>query len=136
MPYDGNGNLSLILDEDGNETSVRYDLNNRPVHIGYGDGKEASFRYDKRGALVEITDWNGITALERDALGRLAKVTDPAGRSVGYGYDPRGNVASVTYPDGSAVSYGYDGDNRLSLVTDAEGNETNIPTTRRAAFPA
>lgn len=122
--YDGNGNLSLILDEDGNETSVRYDLNNRPVHIGYGDGKEASFRYDKRGALVEITDWNGITALERDTLGRLAKVTDPAGRSVGYGYDPRGNVASVTYPDGSAVSYGYDGDNRLSLVTDAEGNET------------
>ncbi len=122
--YDGNGNLSLVLDEDGNQTSVRYDLNNRPVHIGYGDGKEASFRYDKRGALVEITDWNGTTALERDALGRLAKVTDPAGRSVGYGYDPRGNVASVTYPDGSAVSYGYDGDNRLSLVTDAEGNET------------
>ena len=111
---------------------MRYDLNNRPVHIGYGDGKEASFRYDKRGALVEITDWNGTTALERDALGRLAKVTDPAGRSVGYGYDPRGNVASVTYPDGSAVSYGYDGASSRMR----RGMRQSIPTTRRAAFPA
>ena len=42
--YDGNGNVVSILDEDGNETTVRYDLNNRPLGKCYRDCRESFFR--------------------------------------------------------------------------------------------
>ena len=119
--YDGNGNITAIMDEDQNQTTVRYDLNNLPVSMNYSDGKEAAFRYNKRGELVEIRDWNGVTYMERDVLGRLTKVTDPDGRNAGYGYDKVGNLTQITYPDGSTASYTYDGNRRLIQVTDVEG---------------
>ena len=118
--YDGNGNIITIRDEEAGETTVRYDLNNRPVRMGYSDGKEALFRYNKRGELVELTDWNGTATVEHDLLGRAVKVTDHEGRSASYGYDAAGSLASITYPDGSTVTYGYDGNNRLTTVTEGE----------------
>lgn len=119
--YDGYGNLTGILDEDGNETTVCYDLNNRPVGMCYSGGREASFRYNKRGGLVELKDWNGTVTMEYGVTGRLAKVTDHNGHSVAYTYDAAGNRTGITYPDGSTVLYAYDRDGRLTGVTDEEG---------------
>ena len=119
--YDGNGNLISILDEDQNQTTIRYDLNSRPVFMGCSDGREAAFRYNKRGELVEIRDWTGTALMERDLLGRLTKVTDPEGRTTGYAYDAAGNLSQTIYPDGSVASYAYDRNRRLTQVTDAEG---------------
>ncbi len=119
--YDGNGNLISILDEDQNQTTIRYDLNSQSVFMGYSDGREAAFRYNKRGELVEIRDWTGTALMERDLLGRLTKVTDPEGRTTGYAYDAAGNLSQTIYPDKSAASYAYDRNRRLTQVTDAEG---------------
>ena len=119
--YDGNGNLISILDEDQNQTTIRYDLNSQPVFMGYSDGREAAFRYNKRGELVEVRDWTGTALMERDLLGRLTKVTDPEGRTTGYVYDAAGNLSQTIYPDKSAASYAYDRNRRLTQVTDAEG---------------
>ena len=119
--YDGNGNLTSILDEEQNQTAIRYDLNSQPVFMGYGGGKEALFRYNKRGELVEIRDWTGTAVMERDKLGRLTKVTDPEGRTTGYAYDAAGNLTGTTYPDGSGTAYAYDRNRRLTKVTDPEG---------------
>ena len=119
--YDGNGNLSSMTDEDTNKTTVSYDLNNKPVHMAYSDGKEASFRYNKRGELVEISDWNGITSMEHDEVGRLTKVTDPDSRTVCYSYDGAGNITGITYPDGSVVNYAYDKNNRMTEAADKDG---------------
>lgn len=118
--YDGNRNVLTEIDEEENVTVVRYDLNNRPVYMGYDDGREAVLRYNKRGELVELQDWNGTAVMERDLLGRLTKVTDPKGRSTGYAYDAAGNRTGITYPDGSAVTFGYDKNGRLNKVTDGE----------------
>ena len=122
--YDGNGNIIVRLDEENNESSVRYDLNNRPVQIQYDDGKEVAFRYNKRGELVEMIDWNGMVTMERDKLGRITKVTDPDGYTTGYSYDGVGNRIGIQYPDGSKVSYAYDKNNRLTKVTDGDGQTT------------
>lgn len=122
--YDGNGNIVTILDEEKNETTVRYDLNNKPVQMCYSDGKTANFRYNKRGELVEMKDWNGTVSMEHDVLGRLTKVTDVQGRITGYAYDGAGNRTGISYPDGSVVRYAYDGNNRRKAVTDPEGKIT------------
>lgn len=119
--YDGNDNLISITDEEQQETTVSYDLNNRPISVVYGDGRMAALRYNKRGELVELQDWNGTTAMERDSLGRLTKVTDHNGRTTGFTYDGAGNRTGVTYPDGSAAAFAYDRNNRLVQVTDGEG---------------
>ena len=122
--YDGNGNLTGITDEEGNVTTVTYDLNNLPAKMCYSDGREAAFRYNKRGELVEMTDWNGTMSVERDVLGRVTGVTDHDGHVTGYSYDPAGNKTAIRYPDESVVNYTYDGSHRLTGVTDAEGRGT------------
>lgn len=124
--YDGNGNLIRVLDEEGQESTLTYDLNNRPLTLQYGKGKQAAFRYNKRGELVELKDWNGVTSFVHDAARRLTQVTDPDHFVTGYRYDGCGNVTSITYPDGSVVKYGFDRNNRMNKVTDAEGKETRF----------
>ena len=119
--YDGNDNMVSFTDEEGQETTVCYDLNNRPTALAYSDGRTVSFRYNRRGELVEMTDWNGTAAMERDILGRLVKVTDHNGRETGFTYDAAGNRTGITYPDGAAAVYAYDRNNRLVKVTDGEG---------------
>ncbi|MBO4999055.1 MAG: fibronectin type III domain-containing protein, partial [Lachnospira sp.] len=122
--YDGNGNYVAFTDEDGSETKVTYDLNNRPIQMNYSDGRAATFRYNKRGELVEMKDWNGTVSMERDRLGRLTKVTDHNGYVTGYSYDAMGNKTEIFYPDGSGVNYAYDKNNRLAAVTDTERKTT------------
>ena len=119
--YDGNDNVISFTDEEGQETTACYDLNNRPTALAYSDGRTVSFRYNLRGDLVEMTDWNGTAAMERDILGRLVKVTDHNGRETGFAYDGAGNRTGITYPDGTEAVYGYDRNNRLVKVTDGEG---------------
>lgn len=118
--YDGNDNMVSFTDEERQETTVRYDLNNRPTAMAYSDGRTVSFRYNRRGELVEMKDWNGTAAMERDVLGRLVKVTDHNGRETGFAYDAAGNRTKITYPDGTAAVYAYDRNNRLVKVTDGE----------------
>lgn len=62
--YDGNGSLVGITDEEGNVTTVTYDLNDQPVQMLYGDGRQAVFRYNKCGEMVEMQDWNGVMNME------------------------------------------------------------------------
>ena len=65
-----------------------------------------------------------------DELGRLATVTDPAGRVYTHGYDPNGNRESLAHPNGAETAYGYDALNRLTSLgtrrlTDEAGNITD-----------
>ncbi len=106
--YDGNGNLTEIVDEEQNHIVVTYDLNNLPTSIQYGTDKTVNYRYNSRGQLVEMQDWTGTTAFSRDILGRLTKVKDPDGRETGYEYDAMGNRTGILYPDGSRSAFSFD----------------------------
>ena len=117
--YDGNGNITEIVDEEQNTTVVTYDLNNLPVHIQYGTDKNTKFRYNSRGQLVEMQDWTGTTSFTRDTLGRLTKVKDPDGRETGYEYDAMGRRTGIVYPDGSRAAFAFDKNDRIKKITDA-----------------
>jgi hypothetical protein len=41
-------------------------------------------------------------------IGYVLQMSDWAGRTVGFGYDPDGNNTSTAYPDGTEVSATYD----------------------------
>ena len=117
--YDKNGNLTDYVDEEGRITSVWYDYKDNPELKVYSDGTRVAYRYNKRGELLKITDWNGDTTFERDIVGRITKVTEYDGQTVGYSYDGVGNVVSIEYPNGKVVTYGYDKNNRVSTVEES-----------------
>lgn len=51
-----------------------------------------------------------------DGAGQLSAMTDWAGHTISFGYDPDGNLASVAYPDGTATAATYDlGDAETAL---------------------
>jgi len=117
--YDGNGNITKIVDGEQNTTVVTYDLNNLPVQIQYGADKNTKFRYNSRGQLVEMQDWTGTTSFTRDMAGRLTKVKVPDGRETGYEYDAMGRRTGIVYPDGSRAAFAFDKNDRLKKITDA-----------------
>jgi RHS repeat-associated protein/uncharacterized repeat protein (TIGR01451 family) len=125
---------------------------------------DTRYLLDVRSGLVEATDRNhntltiradGIFAsagpdvtFERDAAGRITKLTDPNNKPIVYRYDAAGDLVSVTDQNGHTTTHGYqpghflaetkgergpplrayryDSDGRLESVTDAEGNLTRV----------
>ncbi len=124
--YDGNDNMISFTDEEGQETTACYDLNNRPTALAYSDGRTVSFRYNLRGDLVEMTDWNGTAAMERDILGRLVKVADHNGRKTGFTYDRRGSLTQESRGGIPVRRYTYDTAGRMALGKNLESGEETL----------
>jgi|GEM_PF-1556159 len=92
-----------------------------------------SLQYDRRGDIVAS---NGLQ-FERDAVGRIAKLTLAAGKTISYSYDRRDLLTEVRDFAGGVTSFTYDAAGRLARITrpngvttqysyDAEGNITSI----------
>jgi RHS repeat-associated protein len=134
----------------------------RPTTFVYTDPQGSVYTMDGGGSLRTIKDLsgtvltfspNGITSsagglgvpFERDAQGRITRITDPTGKSLRYNYDAAGDLASIELPDVPApITYTYDPshlhlstvnplghreqlttyhpDGRLASTTDALGN--------------
>ena len=56
--------------------------------------------------------------------GRIANVTDPAGRSTTFQVDESGNLTRAQFPDGSSARYEYDTDHLMTAEVDASGART------------
>lgn len=107
---------------------------------------QVTLRFASDGRLLSQTDRNDNTTSMTYGAGRLTAVTDPAGRSLTYTYNPDGMIASITDPTGLTVNYtyvggnltgisysgisgthwgfGYDGSHQLTSMTDARGHTT------------
>ena len=119
--YDALGNLISIIDEDKLETLYEYNLASKLTKVSYADGKSVQLGYNALRQLTELKDWLGTTSIELDPLGRALKVTDHAGKEVGYTWDALNRRESITYPDSSAVNYSYDVSGRIKSVISATG---------------
>ncbi|MCB9217179.1 MAG: hypothetical protein H6616_15005 [Ignavibacteria bacterium] len=75
-------------------------------------GKKFAQYYDAFGQLRrEIADSGGlhrVTKYEYDMLGRVKRVTNPAGDETEYWYDDFGRVLYKSQPDLGTISYAYD----------------------------
>lgn len=90
-------------------------------------GNSAIMTYDHQGRLATISDpaGRGHLTLSYGSTGRLVSVSDwlaPA-RTVTYGYDTSGRLQTVTDRRGKTTTFGYDGaSSRLASITDANGH--------------
>jgi YD repeat-containing protein len=131
----------VLFESDGSIWSFNMDGLLTGIEEGWGRNR-LTLTYSG-GQLTRIQHSNGQSlSISYDGHGRIASVTDPAGQTTAYGYDPNGELLqsvtlpggrtttyayipatgsaadyaleAVTFPDGSLVSYAYDGLARLS----------------------
>jgi RHS repeat-associated protein len=92
--------------------------------LGFKDG--TTWVFDAAGRLIRQVDRNANTVtIARDGQGRIARITEPAGRQLTLTYDGTSlRVRTLTDPLGRVVQYAYDGSGRLATVTDPVGGVT------------
>ncbi|MFJ5075093.1 RHS repeat-associated core domain-containing protein [Streptomyces sp. NPDC088553] len=145
--FDGAGRVTAVVskkfgDEQSRITTI--DEGDRTTIVPPAGGTARTTLTDDLGRTVETREYTNTarTAYESthyayDRLGRLAKVTDAAGRNWTYGYDVRGRKTSVDDPDTGTTLITYDigdreTDTRNSLGTvhhtdyDALGRKTAV----------
>jgi RHS repeat-associated protein len=98
---------TLVQNSDGSYTFTRQQT-------------QVQYVFSPAGQLMSEVDANGYaTTLAYDSSGRLASVTDPAGRSLTFGYSgSSSHVATVTDPMGRTFTYSYDSNGNLMQVSD------------------
>ena len=98
--------------------------------------KSQTFSYTD-GRLASVTDGAGRTVtLTYNTAGYLTALTDPSGRTVSYTYSSDGYLTEITRPDGTSVELVYEtvqGSKALTEVRDPDGSYVAIAYT--AASP-
>jgi RHS repeat-associated protein len=102
---------AFVIDQRAGLQSIR-DTNNNTVALSAGGIIHSA------GGLQT----NGIT-FNRDALGRIINVIDPAGKAQTYTYDAAGDLVSYTDNENNTSTYTYDATHRLLTIHDPRGIE-------------
>ncbi|MBE9078258.1 putative Ig domain-containing protein [Romeria aff. gracilis LEGE 07310] len=121
MVYDKFGLVSSYTDFNGDTLLYTYDQYGRITQKSFSNTNVASvsYTYDPvTSQLIEVTDGRGTTSYHYDERDRLAAITNPDGKSVGYGYDVLNNLTLLKTEAGQ-ITYTYDALNRLDTVQEA-----------------
>ncbi|WP_049572759.1 DUF6531 domain-containing protein, partial [Streptomyces sp. SBT349] len=125
--YDEAGRVTAGEGVDGLlSATVAYDATARTAAVtgpAPADGATTTYAFDERARLIAVTEAprDAVTRREWDAHGRLLSLTDPLGRTTGWGYDERGSLVSVTYADGTSVAAERDEHGHLTAWTREDG---------------
>jgi RHS repeat-associated protein len=136
------GDVTSVTNPDGNVTSYTYDGNgdvaSMSVSPSSGVTNTTTYAYDADGERTCAASPNATaagvvcpaagspkvadtTASSYNADGEITSVTNPLGRTTGYGYDGNGNRIQVTDPAAHVTGYTYNGNNQQTKVTRPDG---------------
>lgn len=112
----------LLKDPAGN--LLHFDASNRVWLWSDPHGNAVYFVYDANGKLASVTSKIGGSIASRSLSftynvndpNHVSTVTDSAGRSISFGYDPNHNLARYTDPNGCATTFNYDTANDGQLL--------------------
>ncbi len=141
--YDLAGNLTAIIDAQGNPQSFTYDEQGMLIESRSATGFVVTRTYDDRSRLTRVADSSGAfidySYDDRDQLitkgnetytyddnGNLERVRDGNGYETAYRYDVRNNLIQVTDAEGGITRYEYDLMNHLTKVTFPNGSASTF----------
>jgi YD repeat-containing protein len=106
--YDAAGNPGRITDPNGVETTYTYDGRNRIVSVEAA-GIAETVNFNTAGRLAAITDGAGRTfSFSYDSTyGRLKEIGDPAENVIRYAYDHQGNPVEESAYDPAEIRHYY-----------------------------
>lgn len=140
--YDTRGRVLIDDDPLGNRTRYEYDARGLLRRAVNPNGVALEFRYDAHGQEVEYATGGASVHYDRDAGGRVTRLTDPAGVTTAYAYDAQDRFTRVVRADGLDQRYAYNPAGAPLRFTDFDGTRidytyspVNLPT-RIAATPA
>lgn len=120
--YDAEGNITGIVDGNGNSTRYTLDLWGRIINVTEPDGTNIKCDYDYAGNLISTTDGNGnTTRYTYNSLNLLSEIIDPAGRKITFKYDRQGRRVQRIGKDGHSTYYTYNADNNITSRWEEEG---------------
>lgn len=97
------GNLTSIIDRNGNTTQISYDATGRLVTITDPASRHLYFGYQ-----------NNTSTL-------VTSVTSDVGIALSYTYDTQGRLTQVTKPDLTTISFQYNSQSLITAVLDSNG---------------
>jgi len=106
----GSGNLTSIVDRNGNTTTLSYDSVGRLVSVTDPASRQLTFNYGSGSSLL------------------VTSVTSNFGVSVSYAYDTSARLSTVTEPDASVLTFQYDSYSFISAVLDSNGKVLEMHT--------
>lgn len=118
LARDGDG---FLLTTSGGD-HWRFDSAGRLAALSDLDNNTLTLRHDSTGQLLAIVDAQHRTWHFSWSCGHVVSVSDPAGRTVRYGYDAAGDLVMVTDPAGGAETMAYDAGHRLVRIVDPNGH--------------
>jgi RHS repeat-associated protein len=123
--YDANGQISKIIDANGNELAINFDAAAGSQTVKDPFGNSITRIFDKQGNVIEEVDQlGGITKRTYDANNNLLSETDPENNTTRYTYDNRGNKLSETDGEGNTKTFTYNQNSKILTEVDALGNTT------------
>jgi RHS repeat-associated protein len=141
-----NGCSLLIRSGGGFACFLSLEPGYNPTAFAYTDPYGRVYTMTANGKLQSIKDLNnnlltfgpnGITSsagglnvpFERDAQGRITRITDPSGKIYNYSYDAAGDLTRVDLPDvAQPIRYEYDAGHLFRSSTDARGRSEGSVT--------
>ncbi|MCP5417598.1 MAG: VCBS repeat-containing protein [Chromatiaceae bacterium] len=96
-----------------------YDLNLSTGVTRIGDQNGNSLFINNNGVVHSSGASIGFT---RDGLGRITRITDPAGKAINYTYDTAGDLTAVADRNNSTTTFFYVADHYLDRIEDPLGN--------------
>lgn len=108
--YNSDGYLATVTNEVGHVTTVTaWNARGHPATVVDPNGVATTLTYDVRDRVESITIDPGADqsayAFEYDAVGKLTKITRPAGAWLEYAYDSGGRLTSVTNNRGETQTF-------------------------------
>ena len=98
------GQLTAIVDRNGNTTQIAYDSSNRVATVTDPALRHLYFNYAN-------TSWPNV----------VSSVTSDFGVTLSYSYDTTGRLIQVTRPDLTTINYTYNALSQITQVTDSNG---------------
>src|SRR5262249_23100106 len=106
--YDNAGRLTIIMDADGNQTSIERDADGNPTAIVAPGGQRTTLSVDASGYLARVANPANeavqLTYNSGAAEGLLAALTDAAGQVHRFTYDAEGRLIRDENPAGGVVT--------------------------------
>ncbi len=116
-------NLSLVQYPDGTTISFIHDTSGNLVTFTDRAGGIWEYAYNNRGQVVTARNPAGgewqYAYNNEDAT--LAQITDPAGNTVSFSYDPLKRLIKIEHADGAFRTYTYDQADNLTALVDERG---------------
>jgi RHS repeat-associated protein len=114
--YDSVGNLTSVINANGNTTRYNYDSLFGVTQVLYPDSTGETCTYDAVGNVIQKTNGNGTTLFTYNDVYQVTDILYPDSTLISFQYDENGNCILMTDPAGYTATT-YDERNRLILET-------------------